>query len=126
MAGVLGCDETHKFAKLFHIQIRDGPKLEAIFLPRKHVVSLNCLNRNRGGAFPGRGPDEEIDDMQFSAVHQHGDRSILDVVKPAADERETVIRKVHDGRCEIQFTVEPGFHGVLVGRLHIEQMARLQ
>ena len=54
--------------------------------------------------------------MLAPLVNDRGYCTAIEIVEPAADERKTLRRQVHDRRSKIQFALEPRFHGVLVGR----------
>jgi hypothetical protein len=74
---VLRFYKANEIAEFVSIQIRHGPKLERVLLPREDVISLNRLLPNRGNAIVDRGPDVEIDRMQRPMIHQDSDRAVL-------------------------------------------------
>ena len=73
-----------------------------------------------------RWPDEDIHEMLPADIDQCSDGAPVNDVNAAALQRESLIAKILNGRREIQFTVEPGLHGVLVGGDEISKMPGLQ
>lgn len=64
--------------------------------------------------------------MFLALVDERGDITMIQIIEAAADEREAFIREITDWRSEIEFAIEPGFHGVLVGGFDVIQMSRLE
>src|ERR1700692_4543469 len=50
----------------------------------------------------------------------------LDVIETASDEREVLRGEIDDRGREVEPAVEPGLDGVLIARLHVDQMVALQ
>ena len=51
-----------------------------------------------------------------AAVDQSSDGAAMNDIEAAALQRKSLVGKILDFRREIQFTVEPGLYGVLIGR----------
>src|SRR5437016_9299075 len=116
----------HEFLKLFRIDVADGKELETLRTPAADVKS-----RHRLGLCPvtfGASylRDEEIDHMRAASVDDRSDSLAVDVVEPAAEQREALRRQVHDRRCDIDLAVEPWFHRMLVARLHVGEVVTLK
>ena len=52
--------------------------------------------------------------MLVTLENKSGDSAIIQIIEPAADEREFLRGKILNGRCEIQFAGEPRLDGVLI------------
>ena len=80
--------------------------------------------RERGGSrilFFGR-PDKEIDNVFIAMKNQRGHAAAVEVIEPAADKRKFPRGQILDRRREIQLSLKPGLHGVLIGGADVEQM----
>src|ERR1700737_951895 len=64
--------------------------------------------------------------MLAAGVDEDGDGAAVDYVQPAALQRKPFVHKIMDGRSEIDLAVEPRFYRVLIGRLHVFEMAGLK
>src|SRR5919109_3356097 len=64
--------------------------------------------------------------MLAPRVNQHRNVSPAQNVQSPANQRKTVVRKVFHWRCKLEFAVEPGLYGVLVGGGYVGKVARLQ
>src|ERR1700733_14760746 len=64
--------------------------------------------------------------MIAADINQSSDGAAVNDVNTASLQRKSLIAKILDGRREVQFSVEPGLHGVLVGRNNIGKVPGLQ
>src|SRR5258708_15929329 len=64
--------------------------------------------------------------MLAARVDEHGDRAAVDDVEAATLQGKSFVYKIVDGRSEVQLAVKPRLYGVLVGRLHVFEMAGLK
>ena len=65
-------------------------------------------------------PDKDINKVFAATVNQRRDVMPVDNIKASAHQREPLCGEVGDRRDEIQLSVEPRLHRMLVGRLHIK------
>ena len=81
----------------------------------------------RGAPFGARRlRHEQIDDVLAAAIDHRTDGAGIDIIEPAADQRETLRGQVDYRRRNIEPAVEPWFYGVLIGGNHISEMPGLQ
>jgi len=64
--------------------------------------------------------------MLAAGVDEHGYGAALDYVQAATLQGKSFVYKIVDRRSERELAVEPGFYGVLVGRLNVFEMAGLE
>src|SRR6266446_9270139 len=64
--------------------------------------------------------------MFAARVDQHRDGAAVDDVEAATLQRKSFVYKIVDGRSEVQLAVKPRLYSVLVGRLHVFEMAGLK
>ena len=84
--------------------------------------------RGMRGAMRGglRVCDEKIDNVRAPLVDDRADGSPIDVIEPAADQREAQRRQIDHGRRCIELPVDPRVDRVPVGRQYVGQMPGLQ
>src|SRR6202041_256491 len=102
-----------------------GAEFHSCLAPLQPLISLLGAGTGSAVLFVRR-PDEDIHEMFAADIDQSGDRLAVHDVNAAALQRESLIAKILDRRREIQLTVEPGLHGVLIGRDNIGEMPGLQ
>ena len=108
--------------KLGLVEIRYRPVIHTGVRPGKKIVTT--ARRGRGAPFfaPFCRRDEHINWMFVSLINQSGYSFAIKIIEAAADKRESRRGSeiVNLGR-EIDFAVERGFDGVLVGRCDVEE-----
>jgi len=121
-----GVEFLGEFLQLFAVDIADGKELETLRSPASNVESLNCLEP-RLVTFGGSSlRNEEIDHVCAASIDNRGDGLAVDVVKPSAEQCETLRCQVYDRRCDIDLAVEPWFDCMLVARLDVGEVVGLK
>src|SRR5260370_16075508 len=64
--------------------------------------------------------------MLAARVDEHGHGAAVDDVEAAALQGKSFVYKIVDRRRKVQLAVKPRLYGVLVGRLHVFEMAGLK
>src|SRR5882672_3922682 len=90
------CDEVAELGEIWWRDVGDGAEREAVLLPGEPVVALG---------FAGTIPvvfrlslfHKDINDVLAASVDQRGDGFSAGYIKPAAEEREAVVREIVDG-----------------------------
>src|SRR4051795_11878793 len=96
--------------QLVGAEIAHRPEREARLGPAADVEALQGFDC---GAVPlGALRDEQIDDVHAAPVDQRGDGLAVEIVEPAADQREALRGQVNQRRRDIKTSVEPRLHGV--------------
>ena len=126
LSDCLFSEKLDELAELRNVKVRGGAEIHIIAPPKDQVVALDRLNcgQLRGSGFDR--PDEHVDEMLLPLIDKRSYVTIIEIIQATPNERESLTGKVSDRRRKIQFSVEPGFHGVLVGGLHVEQVTWLQ
>src|SRR6202011_3137066 len=88
----------------------------------KEAVSTAGDERGRGVAIRWGGCDEQIDRVLVSLINERDNRFAIEIIESASGQWETFAGEIAHRRREIDFAVEPRFHGVLVGRGNIDKM----
>src|SRR5467141_5367353 len=84
------------------------------------AVLRQALHRQSAAGSPIR-PDKKIDYMLVVPIYQRRDRPVVQIIEPAADQRESRSRQIRDRRREIELAAEPGLYRVLIGSRHIRE-----
>src|SRR6185369_9619621 len=74
----------------------------------------------------GGSPHEYVHRVQPALIDDRGSRLAVDGIEPAADQRESLVGKIRNGWSEIDPSVEPRLHDMLVRRLNVDEMAGLE
>src|SRR5438309_1957310 len=82
----------HEFLQLFRIDVADGKELETLRTPASDVKSLHRLELCPVTFGASYLRDEEIDHMRAASVDDRSDSLAVDVVEPAAEQREALRR----------------------------------
>src|SRR3954465_12991721 len=112
----MALETTHELLKLGGIEIRERPESHPVAGPVKRVVPIVDRRPPSIGPDPALllRPDEQVDHMLAAFVHQCRNSPSGDVVEPATSQREAFIRKINDRGSEVETSIEPGFHRMLV------------
>ncbi len=113
---LLGVDVAHRD----EAQVGEAPAPDVEALQRFHGAALR-----RRSLRIGRG-DEQVDDVLAPFVDDGGDRPAVEIIEPAADQRESLGRQVDHRRGQVDLAVEPGLDGVLIARRHVDQVVATQ
>jgi hypothetical protein len=112
--------------ELARIDVRNRPELEAALLPTHDVVAVApCRNGKRPLVRVDR-PHKHVDDVLPAPIDHGGDDPAVQVIEPAADEREALLRELDDRRGESDFSSEPRLHDVPIGGDYINEMGGQQ
>jgi len=114
-----------EFGEVVGGYVGDGAHFHAGFAPIDPVIAELRAGERLGIGFR-RGPDEDVDEVLAASVDEHGNGASVDDVEAAALQRKSFIHKIVDRRSEIELAIEPRLYGVLIGRLHIFEMAGLK
>ena len=90
------------------------------------IITPNAFGRRAHGLRRRMPDDEQIDHVFAPLVDDRGHRFAGEVIEPAAKQRETFRGEVDYRRPDIDPAVEPRLDGMLVARLHIQQMIGLE
>ena len=85
------------------------------------AVLRQALRRQSAAGSPIR-PDKKIDYMLVVPIYQRRDRPVVQIIEPAADQRESRSRQIRDRRREIELAAEPRLDRMLIGSRHICEM----
>src|ERR1700730_11582639 len=96
------------------VEIGINPVQELITLPRYCLGSFRRVRLCR--------PYKQINKMLPPLIDQRRHRSVIEIVKTAADQRKSLLRKVNYARGEIELRVQPRCYRVLIGRRDIGEM----
>ena len=104
-----GVEFLDEFLQLGGIDVANCPEFEALCVPTSNVESLHFVDL-RALMFRRRFlRDEEIDHMHPTPVDDGSDRLAVEIVEPPTDQPEALGCQVDDGRCDVNFAVEPRF-----------------
>src|SRR5262249_59893023 len=88
-----GLEFFNKFLQLLGVDIANGPEIETLLGPEFHIESFGRL-RPYAALRAGAGADEQIEHVDASSVDDDRHRPPIDVIEPAADQREALRRQV--------------------------------
>ena len=102
-----------KLVKFGGIDVADRPEIEPFVGP---VADVKAVDFAAGSPHARRrmARDEQIDDMVAAPIDQRGGGLAVDVVEPAADQREALRGQVDHRRRNVELAVEPRLDVVLV------------
>src|SRR5262249_36107375 len=96
-----GFEFLAKTRQLLFCQIADGPIAEAAIAPAADIESLHRLHLRRAGFGARALRHEQVDDMLAAAVDHRADRTAIDIIQPAADQRKSLRAEIHHRRRDV-------------------------
>src|SRR5262249_32497552 len=121
-----GLEFLDELIQLFCVDVANCKEFET---PRPPALDVEPLHRFELRPVICRGCllyNKEIDHMGPAPVDDRSNGSTVDIVEPAANQREALRRQVHDRRCDVDLAIEPWFHRVLVACLHVGEVVSLK
>jgi antitoxin (DNA-binding transcriptional repressor) of toxin-antitoxin stability system len=95
----------NELAERSAVEVADGPEVQPLVRPVAHIVALNGPRRD-GGVFGTQSlRHEQINDMLAPLVHDRGHRLAVDVIKPAAKQREALRGQIDNRRSDVDLAV---------------------
>src|SRR5579862_589753 len=118
-------ERVHELAELRRVEVGDGPELHAVVAPVDGVVAAFARHRHGFQRRPrtSGGPRVDVDHVLPPPVDERGHRASAQRVHPASGQREARAVQERHLRRKVHPAVEPGLHGMLVGRDDVGEVA---
>ena len=115
--------QSGEVPELGETEIGDHPVSVVRRGPVQQVIALAGAGRGNGGRTTCGGPEEHVDQVLAPAVRKSGHRAPIHVVESASEQGVPSPGEVVHGGREVELSVEPWLHRVLIRRGHVGEMA---
>lgn len=123
MARLLSGPITHKYTQIRFVEIANHREVHFSIRPLCEVVAIALGSLELGRCRGFCRPDEEVEEMLLSAVHERGSGSSINKIQSPTQQRKAGFTEIANGRSEVELAIEPWLDGVLVGRGHVREVS---